>query len=442
MRTFAAMLLFGCLALAARPDRAAAQPAPCAPVYGEAGCDPGGGGCATGYCDDGYCGGPRMWGSAEFLLGFRKSRQVPALVTTSPPGTSQIDAGVLGKPFTTTLFGGDGLEDSPQPGGRGEIGVWLDPRARTGVGGSFTGLAKESVGFSASSDGSTILARPFFNTLLAQPASQLVAFPGLVRGSVRAQSENEVYAAEVFLRQQIGLWPGQPPVLLLADSLAMRVGSLFHLPGTQVSIAEYQALCGASWTRLDFIAGYQFSRVDDSLSITNNLVSLDPTFLGQIGTTLDAFDRFDIRNDFHGGTLGLRTVSHYGRWSLAMLGKVALGNMHQVATIDGETVITVPNGPSAVTLGGLLSQASNIGYYDRDRFAVIPEARIALNYDLTPRLSVGVGYDFVYWNRVALAGDQVDTRVDVTQTLPNPSFAFREGDFFVHAVTFLVQLNH
>jgi hypothetical protein len=95
-----------------------------------------------------------------------------------------------------------------------------------------------------------------------------------------------------------------------------------------------------------------------------------------------------------------------------------------------------------VTLGGLLSQASNIGYYDRDRFAVIPEARIALNYDLTPRLSVGVGYDFVYWNRVALAGDQVDTRVDVTQTLPNPSFAFREGDFFVHAVTFLVQLNH
>jgi hypothetical protein len=441
MRTFAAMLVLGCLALAARPDRAAAQPAPCAPVYGQAGCDSGCGGCATGYCD-GYCGDPRMWGSAEFLLGFRKSRQVPALVTTSPLGTSQIDAGVLGLPSTTTLFGGDGLQDSPQPGGRGEIGVWLDPRARTGVGGSFTGLANESVGFSASSDGSTILARPFFNTLLAQPASQLVAFPGLVRGSVRVQSENEVYAAEAFLRQQIGLWPGQPPVLLLADSLALRVGSLFHLPGTQVSMAEYQALSGASWTRLDFIAGYQFSRVDDSLSITNNLVSLDPSFLGQIGTTLDAFDRFDIRNDFHGGTLGLRTVSHYGRWSLAMLGKVALGNMHQVATIDGETVITVPGGPSATTLGGLLSQASNIGYYDRDRFAVIPEARIMLNYDLTPRLSVGVGYDFIYWNRVALAGDQVDTRVDVTQTLPDPSFSFREGDFFVHAVTFLVQLNH
>jgi len=441
MRTFAAMLVLGCLTLTVRPDRAAAQPAPCAPVYGEAGGDPGFGGCATGYCD-GHCGDPRMWGSTEFLLGFRKGRQVPALVTTSPPGTSQIDAGVLGLPTTTTLFGGDGLEDSPQPGVRGEIGFWLDPRARIGVGGSFTGLAKESVAFSASSDGSTILARPFFNTLLDQQASQLVAFPGLVRGSVGVQSENQVYAAEVFLRQQIGLWPGQTPVLLLADSLAARVGSFFRLPCAQVSIPEDQAFPGASWTRLDFIAGYQFSRVDDSLSITNNLVSLDPAFLGQIGTTLDAFDRFDARSDFHGGALGLRTVSHYGRWSLAMLGKVALGNMRQTVTIDGETVIAVPSGPSVATLGGLLSQSSNIGDFAQDRFAVIPEARIMLNYDLTPRLSVGVGYDFVYWNRVALAGDQVDTRVDVTQTLPNPSFSFREADFFVQAVTFLVQLNH
>jgi hypothetical protein len=383
-----------------------------------------------------------MWGSAEFLLGFRKGRQVPPLVTTSPVGTTQLDAGVLGLPSTTILFGGEGLEENPRSGGRAEIGLWLDPNARTGVGGSFTGLEKESVGFSATSDGSTILARPFFNTLFSQQASQLVAFPGIVRGSVAVQSENEVYTAEAFLRQQMGFWPGQPPVLLLVDSFLMGARSLLHLPGAQLSIAGYQAAPGPSWTRLDFIAGYKFSRVDDSLSITNNLVSLDPSFLGQIGTTLDAFDSFDVRNDFHGGTLGLRTVSHYGRWSLAMLGKVALGNMRQVATIDGETVITVPGGPSAVTLGGLLSQASNIGYYDRDRFAVIPEARIMLNYDLTPRLSVGVGYDFIYWNRVALAGDQVNTRVDVTQTLPDPSFTFRETDFFVHAVTFQVQLNH
>jgi hypothetical protein len=384
-----------------------------------------------------------VWGSVEFLLGFRKSRQVPPLVTTSPIGTSRANAGVLGLDSTTILFGGGGLEDNPQPGGRAEVGVWLDPAARVGIGGSFMGLQEDSVTFSASSDGSTILARPFFNTLLGQEASQLVAYPGFVSGSVNVDSENQVYSAEAFLRQQIAVWPVQHPVLFLTDSIAMRIRSLFGLPGTQaVCIHQYNTPPGAPLTRLDFIAGYQFSRIDDSLSITNNLVSLDPGFLVPVGTTLDAFDRFDARNDFHGGTLGLKSVTHCGRWSVTMLGKVALGNMRQAVTIDGQTVITVPSGASVTGGRGLLAQPSNMGSFDRDRFAVIPEARIMLSYNLTQNLNLGVGYDFVYWNRVALAGDQIDTRVDVTQTFSDPSFTFRDSDFFVHALRFQLQLNH
>jgi len=442
MRTSAAIVVLTCLAVAACADRVAAQQGPSDPVIVEEWDSAGFEQCPNG-CPSPCYSGPRMWGSAEFLLGFRKSRHLPPLVTTSPAGTAAGDAGVLGLASTTVLFGGDRVGDNPEAGVRGEIGLWLDQAARLGVGGSFTGLQDDSVRFSASSDGSTILARPFFNTLLNLQASQRVAYPNLVSGLVNVQSENEVYATEVFLRQQIGMWPGQPPVLFLADTLAMKVRSLFGFPGTQVvSIHEYHTPAGAPVTRLDLITGYQFSRVDDSLSITNNLVSLDPAFLGAIGTTLDAFDRFDARNEFHGGTLGLKSASHYGRWSLTMLGKVALGNMHQIVAIDGHTVIAVPAGPSAESAGGLLTQASNMGRYDRDRFAVIPEARITLNYNLTPRLNLGVGYNFIYWNRVALAGDQVDTRVDVTQTLTDPSFTFREGDFFVHAVTFRAQLNY
>lgn len=442
MRTSAAILVLTSLALAASPDRAAAQQGPGQAVCAEGWASPGGGQCPDGCGNYSYA-GPRLWGSAEFLLGFRRSREVPPVVTTSPPGTPQLDAGVLGLTSTTVLFGGNGLEDNPQPGVRGEIGVWLDPSSRIGVGGSFTGLQEDSVAFAASSDGSTILARPFFSTLLDQEASQLVAYPGFVSGSVNVQSENEVVAAEGFLRQQIGLWPGHPPLLLVADSLLMKLLSPFALPAAQaVSVHAYPTAAGAPMTRLDFLAGYQFSRIDDSFSIANNLVSLDPAYLGQIGTTLDAFDRFDARNEFHGGTLGLRCVSHYGRWSLTTSGKIALGNMHQIVTIDGRTVITVPGGPSSATAGGLLAQRSNIGRFDRDRFAVMPEARIMLNYELTPRVNLGVGYDFIYWNRVAFAADQADTQVDVTQTLADPTFSFRDGDFFVHAVTFYVQLNH
>ena len=445
MRISVAALVISCLALAASPDRGAAQQDSSQPVIVDDSLSPE---FAQGVYDSGNRRGndPRMWGSAEFLLGFRKSRQVPPLVTTSPAGTAFANAGVLGAPGTRILFGGDGLQDNPQPGVRGEIGLWLDNTARVGVGGSFTGLQDDTVRFSASSDGSTILAQPFFNTLptINAPGSLVVGFPGRRRGSLNVHSENKLYTAEVFLRQQIGLWPGQPPVLFLADTLVMRAKALFSLPGTQVvTVQEHVMPGGAPLTRLDLIAGYQYSYIDDSLSVANHTVFIDPAavFPG-FGTTLDALDRFDTRNNFHGATIGLRTVSLYGRWSLSMLGKVALGNMHQVVSIRGQSVVRVPGGATFTSAGGLLAQPSNIGRSERDRFAVIPEARIALNYGLTRRLSVGVGYDFIYWNRVALAGDQVNGRVDVTQTLPDPSFTFQEGDFFVHAVTFNLLWNH
>ncbi len=67
---------------------------------------------------------------------------------------------------------------------------------------------------------------------------------------------------------------------------------------------------------MDFLIGYQFSRINDSLAVSNHLVSLDPAFLGQIGTTLDAFDSFRAENEFHGLALGLKYVTDLGPWSL------------------------------------------------------------------------------------------------------------------------------
>jgi hypothetical protein len=439
MRVSTAMLVVACLAIATVPRHAAAQesyyPAP---------------GQEEVYPTEPYAeyspSSPRAWGSAELLLGFRRSRQVPALVTTNPTGTLVDDVGILSNPSTTVLFGGGGLEDNPKLGVRGEAGLWLDQNADCGVGVSYLGLEEESIAFSRTSDGSAgseILSRPYYDPLFARDAAQLVSYPNLVRGNVDVVSENNVYSAEIFLRKEIGLWTLRSPLLL--GCLGAR--SLFALPGTQVvSIYEHNRGGGGGdaggVSRCDFIAGYQYSRIDDSLRVSNHLTSLDPSYLIQVGTTLDAFDSFSTRNDFHGGTLGLKLVSSYGPWSLSMLGKVGLGNMHQKVDIDGRTVIVVPNGPTFTSHSGLLTQESNIGAYARDRFAVVPEARITLNYSVTRCLSVGVGYHFIYWDRVAVAADQVDTNVDTTQTFAAPTFAFRESDFFVHAVTFLAQLNY
>ncbi len=431
MRIFTAVLVATCLAIAATPDRAAAQ----GPYYpgtaqGWVG-DPG-----PVYYPDRSSQSPRVWGSAVYLLAFRKSRQTPGLGANNPAGTPLANVGILSDPSTDVVFGG-GLDNNPRSGMRGEVGLWLDGDAGCGVGASFLGLEQDSVGFSQTSDGSEIISRPIYNTLLDREASQLVSFPGLVRGTVGVQTSNDVYGGEIFLRKRIGFLSGFPFMFGLSG-----LHSLFSLPGTQtVNVLSYNQ-SGAGMSRCDFLMGYQFSRIEDSARITNNLVSLDPAFLGQIGTTLDAFDAFDTRNDFHGMTLGLKSVSYLGPWSLTMLGKVGLGNMRQEVTIDGQTIVTVPAGPTITRRSGLLTQTSNIGTYRQDRLGVIPEARIMLNYNFNRRLSAGVGYTFIYWNSVALAGAQMNTNVDVTQALPDPTFTFRESDSFVHAVTFRVQLNN
>jgi hypothetical protein len=356
---------------------------------------------------------PRLWGETEFLLAFRKSRYLPALVTTSDPGTIRDDAGVLGLTSTQLLYGDERVAGNPTAGLRAEIGVWLDCETDLGIGGSYFGLADDRASFSAASDGSPgsqILARPIYNALLDAEGSQLVAFPEIVSGRVDVTDDTHIFSADVFFRKQVGMG-------LFSD-------------------------------RVDLIGGYQYSEVNNALTIRNHLTSLDPSFLVQVGTTLDAFDSFQTFNVFHGGTMGVRYSTSFGCWSFSALGKVGLGNMRQTVVIRGRTVITVPGGPVSVSETGLLTQNSNIGTYQRDRFAVVPEGRLAVNYHFSQNLSASIGYSFMYWDRVAVAGEQVDRNVDVTQTVARPTLPpgkdgiFRETDTFVHALSLGVQLTY
>src|SRR5262249_17067023 len=76
--------------------------------------------CCVSDCGD-CCGGwdccnccaprPAFWASAEYLLWALRDQRVPALVTTSPPGTPVTTAGVLGQPTTIVLFGQDNLNN-------------------------------------------------------------------------------------------------------------------------------------------------------------------------------------------------------------------------------------------------------------------------------------------------------------------------------------------
>ena len=155
--------------------------------------------------------------------------------------------------------------------------------------------------------------------------------------------------------------------------------------------------------RLDFLLGYRYANLEDELAIREQLLQLPG------GTTrLDLEDRFETENDFHGVDLGLLWEGYRGRWTLELIGRVALGNNRQEVFIDGSTATSVVGGPTFVDAGGLLALSSNSGRYTRDEFAVIPEFSATLGYALTPRLSFNVGYTFFYWNEVVRAGDQMD----------------------------------
>lgn len=109
-----------------------------------------------------------MWADFDYLGFWVKGNHVPALVTTSPIGTPQSRAGVLGQPGTSILFGDQRLNTDMRSGGRITFGAWLVGDVLA-IEGNYFALGTETTNYSATSvfsNGSTsdpILARPYFN---------------------------------------------------------------------------------------------------------------------------------------------------------------------------------------------------------------------------------------------------------------------------------------
>src|SRR4051812_18535863 len=63
------------------------------------------------------------WFAAEALAWWAKGDRPPPLVTTSPDGTPIFQAGVLGQPGTTILFGNQAVADDARAGVRISAGA-------------------------------------------------------------------------------------------------------------------------------------------------------------------------------------------------------------------------------------------------------------------------------------------------------------------------------
>jgi hypothetical protein len=318
-----------------------------------------------------------FWIAAEYLNWSTKGDRLPPLVTTGPPGTPLGQAGVLGAPGTSVLFGDGSAADVWRSGVRLRGGYLFDSRHAEGLEGQFFALGRNSTDFSLSSPGNPILAHPFVNAVSGLQDAQLVAFPGLISGSVSISDTSQLFGAGAVYRREL--------------CTTCNLGSVSGL------------------------IGYRFMRLHDALSINGTSIA---GLGGAIpaGTTFTATDQFGSVNNFHGLDLGLTGDVANGAWRLTWLAKLAIGGTFTQVNIDGSTVVTVPGFASTTSAGGLYSQPTNIGNETSSRFAVAPELGLNIGYQVTNGLRAFAGYSLLYWTGLVRPGGAIDTTINFSQT--------------------------
>jgi hypothetical protein len=349
------------------------------------------------------------WVTGDYIMGWVRSAGVPPLVTTSPPGTAQLSAGVLGA-NSTVVFGQENLGGDMRSGFRLGAGGWLDTEHTFGMEAGFFMLGDDTVGINlASPTGTPILARPFFNLLTGKQASDLIAFPGLFHGSVSATANsNEFYSANVDFQE----------VFLSSNNY-----------------------------RFEGLLGYQFLRFNDALRVDTTSTAVGGGVIAA-GTTTVTADRFTAENSFHGADFGVRAELFSDRWSLEMLAKLAVGNVNRSIGIAGTTMVTAPGTAPVTSNGGILALGSNSGVFHSDDWVIVPEAGVTLGYALTNNIVFRVGYSFLYWTDAARASNQVSTNLNPNLFPPaisggptSPTFTLQKSDIFVQTLNLGVEFR-
>jgi hypothetical protein len=67
---------------------------------------------------------------------------------------------------------------------------------------------------------------------------------------------------------------------------------------------------------------------------------------------------------------------------------------------------------STIFSRGLLALASNSGHHADDDFSWLFQIGVKAKYYATDRLYAGIGYDFLYWDNVLRAGNQINANID------------------------------
>lgn len=334
---------------------------------------------------------PTVWMKAELLLWFPQGRDLPPLgVASAQPG--------LPTALNHDLMFHEAFGNDLTPGFRGDIGRYF-AGGRLGLGGRVWVLGDDddSVSFGGDGSGHT-LGIPFFNTNGGFEDAVLVGFDDgvtQVAGNANVDSSLSVVAAELYGRALLGK-------------------SRNH--------------------RLELIGGYSHFNISDDLYMSVNRSDFPQ------GNVISFRDEFRTRNEFHGGQIGSEVSLKRGRWTANALTKVHLGNMSQRVAVNGSSTHNVIGaGPVSQFDEGLFARGSVQGVRNRDVFTFAPEMNLKLGYQFRQHVNFHVGYSFVYWSNVALAGDQIDRNIfldgnNLGNTGPDRFVSMKDSGFWVQGI--------
>jgi hypothetical protein len=357
------------------------------------------------------------WATFEAIAWAQDGMYLPPLVTTSVnPNVTRNQAGVLTDPTTRVLLGDENFLSDGTDGGRFRVGVWLDRCHTWGLGGELFNLSSQSDSFTATSSGSPVLARPFFNTQTGVEDSELIAFPNVIAGTVNATVTSKFQ------------------------------GGGFHvhrLRRTEEGCKKW-LFCGCPehfCSRTEALFGYRYLQLEDGVFIGESLLSNDVNNPG----AFEIADRFDTKNQFNGIDLGIKSRHTRGYWTFDGLVRLAIGNTRQTVKINGQSTINDPSSVPAVQAfpAGFLALRSNIGEYRQNQFAVVPEFGLTCGYQLTDHIRLTVGYTGIYWSNVVRPGQHMSRDINPNLLPPvanpttgtnRPGFAFDTTDYWAQGI--------
>jgi hypothetical protein len=414
---------------------------------------------------------PHFWISGEYLLWWIKNSRVPALTLAGPAPTlptsaplTPADAAALVRPGPLVVFDGSDVDNEERSGARFSAGYWFGDERVFGLEASYFFLAARSVGFSAhaADAGDAVMSIRLTFPDPPPPATEGETDCGDGDGHGHKHGDDKGAGDDKHGHDHDR---GDPPVPAGGSVTTIVVGggtattaytaTVQSVLSSRLQGAEANGvanLCRDCWCSVDLLGGFRFVQLVEGLGIsqdsTYTVTATGPGAVApgvlttSVGLDLRRQEQFTTENDFYGGQVGARAEFQVKRVFMDLLGKVALGSMHEEVEIGGTTTTATTTTTTFVdgttsssttprtAAPGLLAQPSNIGSYSRDRFAVVPEATVRLGYQFTDHLRASVGYTFLYASEVVRPGDQIDR----VQGDGHPSFSFHGTSFWAQGL--------